>query len=163
MVDRSWLAKGCGTLRSLQRLTSCFSFHLPGFWPVRFWGLLKTLVIIIALLLPLPLWAGAAGFHVPDPFVGYWAGSLDSCGSDTDNLRLYIDRHHISYWESEGPIKAVVVRGNNEIALIAELSGEGETWLATARFELSPDGKRLIDSTSVTGEDVVRHKCSRSE
>ena len=115
--------------------------------------------ITTLLLLPLPLLAGSAAATVPDRFIGYWAGSPTSCGSDVDDLILHIGARQISYWESEGPIKAAITRGNNEIALIAELSGEGETWLATATFKLSQDGRRLIDDTTVPGQEVVRYRC----
>ena len=98
---------------------------------------------------------------VPERFAGTWAGSSASCGSDTDYLALRLTSRRISYWESAGPIKAVVVRGN-EIALIAELSGEGETWLSTAKFELSPDGRMLTDRLSIPGKDIVRYRCSGS-
>jgi hypothetical protein len=51
------------------------------------------------------------------------------------------------------------MRGD-EIALIVELSGEGETWLATAKFKLSPDGRMLTDHTSIPGKEIVRYRCS---
>lgn len=103
--------------------------------------------------------ASAFGSVVPTQFVGHWAGSPDACDSDADDLVLRVGASHISYWESEGPIRAVVSRGQNEFALIAELTGEGETWLATARFTLSADGQRLVDSTSVPGQETVRCRC----
>ena len=123
---------------------------------------MRTASAIAALLLPLSAFAGSHGANVPDRFLGYWAGSPDSCGSDADDMILRIARQHISYWESEGPIIAVVTRGETEIALISELSGEGETWLSTAKFKLSQDGRQLIDDMSVPGQQFVRYKCSRT-
>ncbi len=120
---------------------------------------MRSIVVATALLLPLPLLAGNTAAAVPDSFIGHWAGSATSCDSDADDLILRIGARRISYWESEGPIKAVVTHGDNEIALIAELSGEGETWLATARFKLSSDGRKLIDDTTVPGQEIVRYKC----
>jgi len=121
---------------------------------------MKTALFIAALLLPLSALAGSDMATVPDRFVGQWTGSPDSCGSDADDLTLRIAPGHITYWESDGPIKAVVVRGDTEIALISELSGEGETWLSTAQFTLSRDGSQLIDNTTVPGTELVRYKCS---
>ena len=121
---------------------------------------MKTAFFMATLLLPLQVLAGDGVATVPDRFVGHWAGNPDSCGSDADDLILRIAPHHISYWESEGPIKAAVVRGDTEIALISELSGEGETWLSTAKFKLSQDGRQLIDDTTVPGQELVRYKCS---
>ncbi|NZA27781.1 hypothetical protein H0E84_15490 [Luteimonas sp. SJ-92] len=120
---------------------------------------MKIIAAIAALLLPLQLSAGHPAATVPDRFVGHWAGSPGSCDAHIDDLILRIAPNHISYWESEGPIEAVVVRGD-EIALISELSGEGETWLATAKFTLSADGRRLIDRTSAPGRELVRHRCA---
>ena len=116
-------------------------------------------VTIATLALVFDATSAAANSAVPAQFVGYWAGSPELCGSDSDDLILHISEKHISYWESNGPIRAVVTRGSNEIALIAELSGEGETWLATASFTLSTDGRRLLDSTTVPGQTVVRYRC----
>lgn len=71
---------------------------------------------------------------------------------------LVIKSRHITYWGSAGPIKAVVTRGPREIMLIAELSGEGETWLGARHFTLSADGNAL---TSVDRADkpFVRYRC----
>ncbi len=121
---------------------------------------MKTAFLMTSLMLPLSALAGGNIATVPNRFVGQWAGSSDSCGSDADDLTLRIAPHHITYWESDGPIKAVVVRGDTEIALISELSGEGGTWLSTAQFSLSRDGNRLIDSATVPGKELVRYKCS---
>ncbi|WP_282275766.1 hypothetical protein [Stenotrophomonas sp. PS02297] len=120
---------------------------------------MKTAWAIAALLLPASVLADDGGAAVPDRFLGHWAGSPDSCGSDADDMVLRIAPRHISYWESDGPIRAVVTRGDGEIALISELSGEGETWLSTANFKLSRDGRQLIDDTSVPSQKFVRYKC----
>lgn len=122
--------------------------------------MMKRIIVATALLLPLPGVAGNTGTNVPKQFVGLWAGSPASCGSGDDDLILRIGIRDIAYWESEGPIKAVVTRGTNEIALIVELSGEGETWLATARFSLSEDGRQLVDDTTMPGRRLVRYRCS---
>ena len=111
------------------------------------------------LLTAAPAVATSDAPRVPDQFIGQWAGSPESCGSDTDDLMLRISKGRIAYWESEGPILAAVSRGTRDLALIIELSGEGETWLATAKFELSADGQQLVDSTTIPGKSVVRHRC----
>ncbi len=118
--------------------------------------------IVLALALAAPVSASSdSNVAVPARFVGNWAGSPAACGSDADDLVLRLTSRHISYWESTGPIRAAVARGD-EIALIAELSGEGETWLSAIKFELSPDGRVLTDRISVPGKEVVRYRCSGS-
>lgn len=121
---------------------------------------MRIAIFLATLLLTFSAIAASDVAGVPDRFVGRWAGSVDSCGSDADDLTLRIAPHHITYWESDGPIKAAVVRGDSEIALISELSGEGETWLSTVQFKLSRDGSQLIDDTTVPGKRLVRYKCS---
>lgn len=103
--------------------------------------------------------AGSATGSMPERLIGLWASSPEACGTETDDLILRIAPQRITYWESDGPVLAAVVRAERELALIVELSGEGETWLSTAHFRLSPDGRRLIDETSVPGQQRVRYRC----
>ena len=116
--------------------------------------------IVLALALAMSL-SPQGGASVPARFVGNWAGDPASCGSGADDLVLRVSPHRISFWESAGPIRAAVVRGD-EIALIAELSGEGETWLSAMKFEISPDGRMLTDTVSIPGKEVVRYRCPES-
>ena len=120
--------------------------------------IVQAIILAIGLLAPAPA-STADDVAVPERFVGTWASSPASCGSGADDLVLRLASRHISYWESQGPIRSVIVRGD-EIALIAALSGERETWLATARFKLSPNGRMLTDSISISGKEIVRYRCS---
>ena len=113
----------------------------------------------VALLTSTSVGASSDAPRVPDQYIGQWAGSPEACGSDADDLTLRLSKDRIAYWESAGPILASVSRGGRDLALIMELSGEGEKWLATAKFELSADGQQLVDSTTIPGESVVRHRC----
>lgn len=97
---------------------------------------------------------------VPDRFLGEWNASLSDCGTDKNDSRLLIGKDHITYWESDGPIKAVVSEGRYEIALILHLSGEGETWIATEHFKLSQDGRELT-SVNLPGDGFVRRRCPK--
>ena len=112
-----------------------------------------------ALLTSASVGASSGAPRVPDQYIGHWAGRPESCGSGADDLALRISQNRIAYWESEGPILASVARGTRDLALIIELSGEGEAWLATAKFELSADGQQLIHSTTLPGGSVVRYRC----
>ena len=116
------------------------------------------------LLLFMALCAGAASAErretVPARFVGEWVADLKRCGADRDDSRLRLDADRIRFHESGGPIRAVVTRGELELALIAERSGEGETWLACHRFRLSADRERLIDATGEA--EFARYRCPKS-
>jgi hypothetical protein len=95
---------------------------------------------------------------IPQQFRGEWHAEVSRCGSGEDESFLLIGPTTVTYYESTGPVKAAVMR-ERALALIIELSGEGETWLATAEFELSPDG-RMLTSHAVPGEEYVRYRCS---
>ena len=106
-------------------------------------------------------WAGASlassSAVVPERFRGVWASSANSCAAD-DDLKMQLAARHVSLWESSGPIRAVVAR-SDEIAITAELSGEGQTWLWVSTFRLSSDGLTLVGPTNGAGAEVVRYRC----
>ncbi len=111
--------------------------------------------IFICLLLLSSSALGAEGKSIPSRYLGHWSGNADSCSSETDDLKLEIDNEKVTYWESQGTVKAAVVGRRGELAVILEMKGEGETWLSTAILEISSDGKRLTDSSN----ELVRYKC----
>ena len=106
--------------------------------------------------------ATAAEHHasVPARFQGEWSSDLKRCGTSFDDSRLTIDSERIRFDESGGSIKAVVTQGEFDLALITELSGEGETWLAYNHFHLSADQKSLTDLTD--DSKFVRYRCPKS-
>jgi hypothetical protein len=95
---------------------------------------------------------------VPAQFLGGWNSVLAHCGTSQNDSSLRIESDHIYFWESDGPILAVVAQGQHEMAIIVELSGEGQTWLRTAQFKLSPAKDKLI-YTSTLGDEFVRFRC----
>jgi hypothetical protein len=94
---------------------------------------------------------------IPQQFRGEWHADPSSCGNGEDESFLFIGPRSVTYYESSGPVRAAVVR-KRDLALILELSGEGDTWLDTAQFELSPDGKTLT-SRVASGDEYIRHLC----
>ncbi|WP_141400675.1 hypothetical protein [Pseudoxanthomonas wuyuanensis] len=119
----------------------------------------KYAVAIVVFFLSASLCAGNSPQAVPEQFLGDWGTSLTDCGTEADDTALRIGKRHISYHESSGPLQAVVVRGTKEVALVAELTSEGETWLNASTFMLSPDGSQLTQSSGVNGEPFVRVRC----
>lgn len=98
---------------------------------------------------------------VPARFQGEWNSNLKHCGTGLNDSRLRIAADRIRFYESGGPIRAVVTQGEFDLALIAELSGEGEVWLSYSHFRLSADHTYL---TNVTNGDsgLVRYLCPKS-
>jgi hypothetical protein len=94
---------------------------------------------------------------VPKPFRGEWNADPADCSSHLSESQLQIGEHDIMYYESGGTVVAIVTRGDNEIALISELSGEGETTLSYDYFQLSDDQTQLTDIADDAG--LVRYRC----
>jgi hypothetical protein len=97
--------------------------------------------------------------QIPSPFHGVWQQRCNLPYTGESWLR--IEPHSISFYESSGPVLAAVTRGPDELALIIELSGEGETWLDVVRFQLEPAASPPL-LRDVTGpEPFSRRLCSR--
>ena len=118
---------------------------------------------LVATALLCPMLAAAAELvpSVPEQFRGGWNAHVADCGTGDNDSALRIDADAITYYESDGPVKAVVAHGRYEIALILELSGEGQTWLTTEHFKLSP-GENKLTSVNLPGEGFVRYRCPAS-
>lgn len=97
---------------------------------------------------------------IPARFQGEWNMRADHCGTSLNDSRLRISAREIRHFESRGKVLAVVTRGRNELAVITESSGEGETWLATQQYRLSANQRELIDTRSEPA--LVRHRCPAS-
>lgn len=93
---------------------------------------------------------------IPPMYQGEWNMHAKDCGTSRNDSTLRLRSGAIAYFESAGPVRAVVVR-NRELALVAELSGEGETRLHAAHFQLSRDGRTLTDVMSAP--PLVRYRC----
>ncbi len=115
-------------------------------------------IAIIAALLAIP--SNAAEIHdvVPDQFLGTWAASAAQCASTLTESKLVISGKRIAFYASEGPILSVVSDGALELALILELSGEGQTWVETKQFRLSEDRRTLTDVTG-RSQTATRIRC----
>ncbi|WP_232130301.1 hypothetical protein [Luteimonas sp. BDR2-5] len=117
-------------------------------------------VAIAVFFLSSSLFAGNSTPAVPGPFLGDWGTSLTDCGTEADDTSLHIGKRHVSYHAGSGPVQSVVVRGTNEVALIAELTSGGETWLDASTFLLSLDGNQLTESSGMNRESFVRIRCN---
>jgi hypothetical protein len=95
-----------------------------------------------------PLCAAERLERIPPAFHGLWMAEPRHCSARaTDESWLRIEAERISFYESTGPVLAVVGRGRDEVGLITELSGEGSTWLHMVRLKLDGTGNRLAIAT----------------
>jgi len=123
---------------------------------------MKTLLMLAIIAAGGSAMASESVDSMPDQFIGEWNADVADCGIGRNDSILKIDANTISYWESVGFMQAIVVQGRREVALIADMSGEGEEWLATAHFKLSEAGDELV-SMDERGGEFVRYRCPRSE
>lgn len=93
---------------------------------------------------PAPADNAEAATEVPARFQGRYASDAAACGRPGDESHLQIQDRQIVFHESSGAVSGAQVDGD-QIAITAQMTGEGETWERTSRFRL--DGEDvLVDS-----------------
>lgn len=92
---------------------------------------------------------------IPAAFQGEWHGDPAYCTDPNVPGRLVVQMNRLNWWETYGVVEAVTIRGDREIVVTAEGSGEGETFIGTWTFRLSEDGSALTDVDA----DVVKYRC----
>ena len=102
-------------------------------------------------------WPTETRRSVPAPFRGEWEVDGRLCGTGEGDGRLVVSAGQLEFYESIGPVRAVIVETPLDVTVVAELSGEGETWLERHRFRLSRDHRTLEDAFE--GGSVTRHRC----
>jgi hypothetical protein len=94
-------------------------------------------------------------------FRGEWNSKPEDCGTALNDSSLTIGARTISFYESSGPILAVVTKDSTSLVLIARLKSEEDgvtVWDAPMKFELSQNRAVLKDVTQA-GEPFTRYKC----
>ena len=94
---------------------------------------------------------------VPANFQGEWNAQLSACGTSRSDSVLKIGPSTLTFFESGGRIAGVFLRGT-QLAIVANMDGEGENWLGAYRFTLSANGRTLSTPVGV-GPDLVRYRC----
>ena len=120
---------------------------------------MKLAVALVLALSSAPLLSSEPVAPLPERFIGDWGKSLADCGGDTDDMRLRIETDRLSFFESSGPLRSVDIHDDNEVAVIVELTGEGETWLLKTTLGLSADGDTLTLRGNAADTPVTRVRC----
>lgn len=94
------------------------------------------------------------GASVPARYQGRFAADAAACDTPGNPSQLTIGSDTLHFHESTGPVIRVA-SGPSDVAITAELTGEGETREATYRFRLSDDGGTLTD----LGGGMERVRC----
>jgi hypothetical protein len=95
--------------------------------------------------------------EVPSGFHGYWEPDINLCGTARGDGRLTVSQNELHFHESIGPVKAVLIESPRDAIVIAQLRGEGESWLAQHHFRLSEDLNTL--TLVLERGNVIRHRC----
>ena len=96
---------------------------------------------------------------IPDAFLGVWDYVEGSCNPASD-LRVEIAPMQVTFYESVGEVEAVE-GGADEVTVVMQMSGEGETWRNEQVFRLADGGSILeTDDPAPGGEGKLRRsKC----
>lgn len=95
---------------------------------------------------------------IPEHFRGTWAGSWMHCTFGGEST-LTIGERTADFYESRGRVLSIAAEGDNQLALLIEATGEGQTWLVAIKFIVSDDHQTL--SHSVGSERIERTRCDR--
>ncbi|KRA66960.1 hypothetical protein ASD89_01630 [Caulobacter sp. Root656] len=102
--------------------------------------------------------AAADGPLIPAEFRGEWNSKTEDCGTANNDSRLVISADKIEFYESTGTVRAAFMRGPFEALIVADMTGEGATWLDSYKFILAGDG-HYISTPSLDGTRFVRYRC----
>lgn len=119
--------------------------------------------VIVTALIVSSLSAKAAESHklIPKIFQGKWTSDIKNCEFD-DETNLQIFKDNVSFYESSGPAISIVTKQEYELALIVELSGEGEEWLQFVHYKINAKNNQLTDITDAYEKNkLVRYRCKQ--
>ena len=119
---------------------------------------MRTWTAMFLALLALRASAGDLTREVPDQFLGDWCTEPQQREEDTGESDIRIGKSEIAYYQSAAKILAAAASGD-ELALIVQLTVDGDTRLATHEFELSSRGDKLTSLRS-NGQLVIRRRCA---
>jgi hypothetical protein len=97
---------------------------------------------------------------IPEAFRGVWNADGICRKGEPDDSKLTITARELRYYESGGSVISVAVRDTRKIAVKAKFGGEGETWIDTEEFRLSPNGDSLT-AIFRNGTSFMRRRCKR--
>jgi hypothetical protein len=124
--------------------------------------MIKKLVVVVLACIQ-PAIAVARPVIIPAKFHGEFNAAQKFCGTGLSDMRLRISATKIRFYESEGAVKSILFQPNGAITVMAEYSGEGETWTDMDQFSLSKDGNQLIvqnpSSEQTPQQSTTRIRC----
>ncbi|MDI1294597.1 MAG: hypothetical protein PSY12_01690 [bacterium] len=95
---------------------------------------------------------------IPTAIQGNWTGTADRCGDRASALELTITATQLVFHESVGLAKTVTARADGGLSIVADFTGEGQSWTRTLVLTPSADGQQLTIAND--GASVTRKRCS---
>lgn len=96
---------------------------------------------------------------VPEPWLGEWNANLSACGTFNNDSRLKLSAERIEFWASDGLIRGAFTNGPLEILIVADHSGEGETWLGASHFHMAESGDSIAMDIGEGAPPFIRYRC----
>jgi len=93
---------------------------------------------------------------IPRRFHGTYDRTLAECSGPSVH-RLVVDVDSLRFHESLAQVRDIEIEGPNAIAIFSDYQGEGESWSARQRLELSESGEKL--TLIGDGTETVRVRC----
>ena len=100
---------------------------------------------------------------IPAQFRGEWNGDLKACGTGLSDTRLRIFAQRVSFYESDGDVKRVLLHNGRAITVSATYAGEGEIWDRVDKLILSRSSNELTvtsaDTINTEASTFTRYRC----
>ena len=102
-------------------------------------------------------------FEIPQTFWGEYNERLGDCGTGNNDSRLLISWDRLHFYESVGEIRELIRHPDGSVTIVAEQTGEGQTWFSLYQLRLADDRSSLIVVHPQTGDmeqsESVRLRC----
>ena len=115
-------------------------------------------IAILFIVLSCSAYAADKVNAIPEEFIGTWVSDKEYC-NDENIYNLEITSSHFQFWESGGSPVSIVTHGKNELAVIAEFTGEGETWIGFLHYQLITNNQLKDISDPYEKKQMVRFRC----
>ena len=95
---------------------------------------------------------------IPITLQGRWTGTNERCGDRAAAQALELTAASLIFHESVGTVQRVTREGEGRLAVVANFTGEGESWTRTLMLRPSTDGQQLTITND--GTAIVRKRCT---
>jgi hypothetical protein len=121
------------------------------------------LKLVLGLLAQTTAMGSVPLFELPREFWGEYNENLADCGTGNNDSRLRVSWNTVHFYESTGEIEKLLRQPDGSIVVVAQHSGEGQTWQSVYQMRLSEDAQILTVIHPQTAEmeqlNTDRRRC----